>query len=919
MAPTALVPFQRRVLDDLLDEDALCVVARGLGLNRILAEVAQICATSRVLVFLLNMTDEDEAELQGYLMQMRSGENSDEAATLHIINNETNAAMRGHVYRKGGLISVTSRILIVDLLNSVVPVELVSGVIIHNASRVTAESIEAFVVRILQQQNRDAFVQALSDAPEAFTAGFAPLEKTLKVLGIRHVNLWPRFHVEVQRDLSKAAVPVVELRQGQTKAMVEQQQAVLDCLSAMISELASTTKLLDPETINVENSLFRYFDAMVKRQLSAYWHRLSARARGMVSDLSLLRRVAELITSYDPVSLLEYLDTLLLAAKPSPGGAPGPAASWMGTDSANILYAATRARAFRKTTAEQIPPHTREALRGLGLPDNIIPVLEVPPKLELLGKILEEIGVANRAAETKGTVAGPILVMAGSAKECRMIRGFLASLHQHVTLDFWQRGERSSETRTIKTERYPRVMIDMLRGFFRRKAQTGGIRPGAPANQPTSNSMQQRRHAPPAKRRRVRGASATAGARSPRAAADILEQETSDLALQAEAMLDDTLCVDDGYLDDGRVDAPGEFDANFGLLAPQESVVVDWYGGTRGVLQTHRPTQVVMYTPDTAFVRQVELYQASGAELRQVYFLVYDNSLEEQRYLSAIRREREAFERLVRDKAGLVIPLNDVTGVVESPASMLLRAVAARSQRDARDTTETQTPQQQRVVVDIREMRAPLPSLLHAGGFSVVPRTLVVGDYVLHDGLAMERKSLPDLIGSLRSGRLFSQAEAMVRHYACAVLLVEFEVNTSFSLQAIGGLGPDISIGSITSQLAMLVLAFPRLRIVWSCSPYETVQIFSELKRRVPEPDIEKAVAAGQEDDDADHEALYTQGPIALLQSLPGVTQKNYQMLARGFRNISALCDASKADLEQLLGAEAASQLHSFLHTKATQ
>ncbi|KAJ2826688.1 DNA repair endonuclease XPF, partial [Coemansia erecta] len=176
------------------------------------------------------------------------------------------------------------------------------------------------------------------------------------------------------------------------------------------------------------------------------------------------------------------------------------------------------------------------------------------------------------------------------------------------------------------------------------------------------------------------------------------------------------------------------------------------------------------------------------------------------------------------------------------------------------------------------------------------------------------RKSLPDLIGSLRSGRLFNQAGAMTRHYACAALLVEFEVNASFSLQAIGGLSDAISPAAVTSQLAMLALAFPRLRVLWSCSPYETVSIFAELKQGRGEPDADRAVAVGQDDAAVERDSLYSAAPVALLQSLPGVTPKNYQALARRFRGMRELCAADRSDLEQLLGAGPAAQLHGFLH-----
>jgi len=58
------------------------------------------------------------------------------------------------------------------------------------------------------------------------------------------------------------------------------------------------------------------------------------------------------------------------------------------------------------------------------------------------------------------------------------------------------------------------------------------------------------------------------------------------------------------------------------------------------------------------------------------------------------------------------------------------------------------------VIVDMREFRSTLPSLLHASGLLVVPATLTVGDYILTPDICVERKSIPDLVQSFNSGRL---------------------------------------------------------------------------------------------------------------------------------------------------------------------
>lgn len=51
--------------------------------------------------------------------------------------------------------------------------------------------------------------------------------------------------------------------------------------------------------------------------------------------------------------------------------------------------------------------------------------------------------------------------------------------------------------------------------------------------------------------------------------------------------------------------------------------------------------------------------------------------------------------------------------------------------------------------------------------------------------MCVERKSIDDLIGSLKSGRLYHQALMMCRHYMKPILLIEFDQNKPFDLQVI--------------------------------------------------------------------------------------------------------------------------------------
>lgn len=89
---------------------------------------------------------------------------------------------------------------------------------------------------------------------------------------------------------------------------------------------------------------------------------------------------------------------------------------------------------------------------------------------------------------------------------------------------------------------------------------------------------------------------------------------------------------------------------------------------------------------------------------------------------------------------------------------------------------------------------------------------------MLTNDICIERKAIPDLISSLDSGRLFTQAEAMSAHYATPVLLIEFDPQKAFALQSGADLGDDIRGGNVLCKLVLLLLHFPKLRCVFSCA-----------------------------------------------------------------------------------------------------
>lgn len=69
-------------------------------------------------------------------------------------------------------------------------------------------------------------------------------------------------------------------------------------------------------------------------------------------------------------------------------------------------------------------------------------------------------------------------------------------------------------------------------------------------------------------------------------------------------------------------------------------------------------------------------------------------------------------------------------------------------------------------------------------------------------------------------------------------------------VQSTDDIGDDVSPTNIISKLSLLVLHFPRLRLVWSRSVHATAEIFASLKQNQDEPDESKAIRVGVPSED---------------------------------------------------------------------
>ncbi|XP_061433050.1 DNA repair endonuclease XPF [Lethenteron reissneri] len=960
----ALLEHERQMAQEVMAEDGLVVTARGMGADRLLLHLIALHCEPGALLVVINTSP---AEEEHFIEELRR------AGVSHlprVITNEVSGPERQDVYLQGGAFFITSRILVVDFLTDRIPAHLITGILVYKAHRLIESCQEAFVLRLFRQKNKTGFIKAFSDQPVAFSAGFCRVERVMRSLFVRKLYLWPRFHAVVQASLERHRADVVELHVCATAPMRAVQAAALELLDACLKELRRSNPALESAELTLENAVSGAFDKTVRLQLDPVWHTLSWRTRALVQDLKLLRTLLLYLTQYDAVTFLGLLESLRSSQK-----AFGQNSGWLFLDAANSLFVHARARVYgygdadgKTTGKEKAPPAA-----GKRKEERKAPTVERNPKWDALMEVLGEI---ERDADscTELGPPGPVLICASDHRTCAQLQELLRvgpdALLRRLLSRAPGRGDPSAAAAAAGAAPPPSPPPQPLRGRGggegRRGWRGAGRRGGGKRARGGTGAAAAEDGAPdggPARKKgrgdarealtltqMLGGDEAQHEGRAPGAddGGDHVAATTDDLGLpgdssdsEPEADPNDPNAVTAATVTAAGVTVTAtetrdaewlsELSADGRLAVARAPLTVlhpvqgcaEPYGLAR-VLRELRPRSVVLYDAELALVRQLEVYKAGqpGRPLR-VYFLIFGGSTEEQRYLTALRKEKEAFELLIRERASMVVP-EEREGRAEDTNLDLMRG-----SQDPDATVDTLRAGGQAdgggdrgrsVIVDMREFRSELPALLHRRGLRVDPVTIAVGDYLLTPQLCVERKSVGDLVASLGNGRLYAQCTAMCRRYRRPALLIEFDPGKPFSLQARSGgtMYQEISSTDVCSRLALLTLHFPRLRLLWCASPHAAAQLFCELKVGHAEPtapaEADGDPNSGDPDPDPDASA-FNPGPYDLLLRLPGVTARCCRAVARRAGSLAQLARLSVGELAELLGGEgAARRLHEFVH-----
>nr|XP_046234065.1 DNA repair endonuclease XPF [Scatophagus argus] len=881
-----LLEFETEMFLNLFGCDGLLVVAEGMGIDRILLQFMRVYSDQGSLVLLLNTTTPEQ---EYFTEQLRM------EGVTHLprtVTSDVQSTERYNVYTEGGVLFVTTRILVVDFLTDRIPAHLISGILVYRAHKIIESCQEAFILRLFRQKNKTGFIKAFTDKATAFSSGFCQVERVMRNLFVKKLYLWPRFQASVNSALDRHKPEVVELHVSLTPAMRSIQSSILDIMSACLKELKRYNPTLEAEDLSLENTLGNTFDKTIRHYLDPLWHQLGAKTKALVQDLKVLRVLLLYLTQYDCVTFLNLLESLRSSQKIF-----GSNSGWLFLDSSTSMFGNARGRVYcipeskkkLKVGAEaqkQNSSSVLEVKREL--------VLEKSPKWEALTEVLQEIERENKSSQHE---AGRVLICASDDRTCAQLQQYIRHGSDWLLNRLYARtiGKRDSAAAAA---------FELDSHKKNKGCPTKGAKGKEPAQKKNKKSTKSKKR-PSLTLTQMMG-----------------KEETNEVAVMMASSEDEDELMEEDEGEEEQLQLDLSSDAYYGVLKEPLTVIhplkglTDPHSLTR-VLHEVEPSFVVLYDAELTFVRQLEIYKASrpGKPLR-VYFLIYGGSTEEQKYLTTLSKEKKAFEHLIREKATMVIP-EEREGREDTNLDL------ARNLEPANDTTNTrkaggqeQPKEPSRVIVDMREFRSELPSLLHRRGLDIEPVTLEVGDYILTPDVCVERKSVSDLIGSLQSGRLYTQCLSMTRYYRKPVLLIEFDPGKPFSLMARSDFRHEISSSDISSKLTLLTLHFPRLRILWCPSPHATADLFLDLKQGRLEPDAAAAQAVTVESDTVAESAdLYNPGPYDFLLKMPGVNTKNYRALIKNADSLADLAKLSQDKLTEILSnANNAKLLYEFLH-----
>ncbi|MET1124248.1 MAG: DEAD/DEAH box helicase [Archaeoglobaceae archaeon] len=283
---------------------------------------------------------------------------------------------------------------------------------------------------------------------------------------------------------------------------------------------------------------------------------------------------------------------------------------------------------------------------------------------------------------------------------------------------------------------------------------------------------------------------------------------------------------------------------------------------------------VVFYEAVPSEIRAIQRKGRTGRGREgRVVVLVAKGTRDEAYYYASLKKERMMYERLLEVKRKLE------GGQFELSSFEQVKEV--------------------KVIVDSREVRSEVVKHLHERA-EIEVKTLEVGDYVLSDRVAVERKTADDFAKSITEAeKLFSQLAKLKASYQKPILIVEGNPYAKLHPNAVRG------------AIAAIAVDFG-IPVIQTSSPQETAEFLIAIARR-EQLERKRSVVehAAKTKRTLKEEQEYV---VSAISSVGGVIAKN---LLEHFQTIERIATASVEELQKVpkVGRKTAERIRTLMTT----
>jgi len=197
------------------------------------------------------------------------------------------------------------------------------------------------------------------------------------------------------------------------------------------------------------------------------------------------------------------------------------------------------------------------------------------------------------------------------------------------------------------------------------------------------------------------------------------------------------------------------------------------------------------------------------------------------------------------------------------------------------------------ILADDRERGSGVIEALRSLGATVYIRRLELGDYIISEDFAIERKSVNDFISSIIDRRLFEQAMALLKAFPRVTFIIEGNMQRALAWR-------EVTIRHVLGALSSLLLM--GVSTVFTSNTEETAYLIYNMAKKLQVKEKKKVRVSPTKIRMAKGGKTLRGAQVNLIASLPGISYELAERILEYFGSPKRFFNAHPSELRKVRG-----------------